>query len=499
MQISFTTKPAAAKSKEAIALFTADAKKAGKLGTAIDKEIKGAVGRTLKGEAFDGKAGAVAAIYGTEAADQIVLVGLGEAEKLDAKAAMKAGGALAGHLNTAKLKSVEVQLDVPKGSALSVEELAANIAYGMRLRSYSFYKYHTTRQKELAHTLDKVTIVTEGATAAKKHFTVLEAIAEGIDMTKDLVSEPANVIYPESYAKLCKDLSKLGVKVEVLNKAQMEKLGMGALLGVAQGSAKEPKLVVMQWLGGKKNQKPVALVGKGVTFDTGGISIKPAQNMEDMKYDMAGSAAVVGTMKALAGRNAKANVVGVVGLVENMPDGNAQRPGDVVTSMSGQTIEVINTDAEGRLVLADALWYTQDRFKPQCMINLATLTGAIVIALGSSRAGLFSNSDDVSDKLKKAAETTGEELWRLPISEIGGLYDKQINTITADMKNVGEGREAGSITAAQFLQRFVNGTPWAHLDIAGVAWSGKGDATAVKGATGYGVRLLNEFIAANYE
>jgi leucyl aminopeptidase len=494
MNITFTTKPSVAKNKEAVALFTSEAKKPGKLGTALDKESAGAVGRTLKTGGFDGKAGAVEAVLGTEAAGRIVLVGLGD--NCDEKAAMKAGGTLAGHLNAAKIKSVEVLLDAPKGCALSVEDLAANIAYGMRLRSYSFYKYHTTRKEELSHTLEKVSIVTEGATAAKKQYSVLEAIADGVDFTKDLVSEPGNVIYPESYAKQCKELTKLGVKVEVLSKAQMEKLGMGALLGVAQGSVKEPKMVVMQWMNGKKTQKPVALVGKGVTFDTGGISIKPAQNMEDMKYDMAGSAAVVGTMKALAGRNAKVNVVGVIGLVENMPDGNAQRPGDVVTSMSGQTIEVINTDAEGRLVLADALWYTQDRFKPDCMINLATLTGAIVIALGSSRAGLFSNSDDVSAKLLKAADTTGENLWRLPL---GDVYDKQINTITADMKNVGEGREAGSITAAQFLQRFVNGTPWAHLDIAGTAWSGKGDATAVKGATGYGVRLLNEYIAANYE
>jgi leucyl aminopeptidase len=305
------------------------------------------------------------------------------------------------------------------------------------------------------------------------------------------------VIYPDSYAKECKKhLEKLGVKVEVLGEAQMKKLGMGSLLGVGQGSRKESKLVVMHWMGGKKTDKPVAFVGKGVTFDTGGISIKPSANMGDMKYDMGGSGTVVGLMKALAGRKAKANVIGVIGLVENMPDGDAIRPGDVLTSMSGQTIEVLNTDAEGRLVLADALWYTQDRFKPKFMIDLATLTGAIVVTLGDTRAGLFSNNDDLCEQLNKAAEATNENLWRLPMGE---EYDKQINSEIADMQNIGTERQAGSITAAQFLQRFVNDVPWAHLDIAGVAWDGKGKTTGPKGATAYGVRLLDNLVAENYE
>jgi leucyl aminopeptidase len=284
--------------------------------------------------------------------------------------------------------------------------------------------------------------------------------------------------------------------VQILGEAEMKKLGMGALLGVGQGSERESKLVVLRWNGGKKGDAPIAFVGKGVTFDTGGISIKPAGGMEEMKWDMGGAGVVIGLMKALAGRKAKVNVVCVAGCVENMPDGNAQRPGDVVTSMSGQTIEVLNTDAEGRLVLADALWYTKEKFKPKFMVNLATLTGAIIVALGTSRAGLFSNNDKLAEQLFKTGEKTGEELWRLPLADV---YDKQINSDIADMQNIGKDREAGSITAAQFLQRFVGDTPWAHLDIAGTAWSKKDSPIAVKGATAYGVRLLNELVADFYE
>jgi leucyl aminopeptidase len=270
---------------------------------------------------------------------------------------------------------------------------------------------------------------------------------------------------------------------------------MGALLGVAQGSANEPRLVVMQWNGAAKSAKPVAFIGKGVTFDTGGISIKPAQGMEDMKWDMGGAGVVLGLMKALAKRKAKVNAVGVCGMVENMPSATAQRPGDIVTSMSGQTIEVLNTDAEGRLVLADALWYTQDRFKPQIMVDLATLTGAIIISLGAEHAGLFSNNDTLAERLMKSGTAVGESLWRMPLGE---AYDKQLDTDAADMKNIG-GREGGSITAAQFLQRFVNKVPWAHLDIAGVTWSKKDMPTVPKGGTAFGVRLLDDFVSAHYE
>ena len=284
--------------------------------------------------------------------------------------------------------------------------------------------------------------------------------------------------------------------MEVLGEAELEKLGCHSLLGVGQGSAKESKLVVMQWNGGKAGDAPVAFVGKGVTFDTGGISIKPAQDMDDMKWDMGGAAAVLGVMRALAGRKAAVNAIGVMGLVENMPDGNAQRPGDVVKSMSGQTIEILNTDAEGRLVLADALWYTQDRFKPTHMINLATLTGAIIISLGEEYAGLFSNNDELATSLNEAGLKVGEKLWRLPLAK---AYDKQIDSVIADVKNIGNGRSAGSITAAQFLQRFVNETKWAHLDIAGVAWNKKAGDLYQAGSTAFGVRLLNMWVKKHIE
>jgi leucyl aminopeptidase len=313
----------------------------------------------------------------------------------------------------------------------------------------------------------------------------------------DLVSEPANVLYPQSYADRIKAFESLGLKVEVLGEDEMIKLGMFSLLGVGLGSRKESKLVVMQWLGADdKSAQPVAFVGKGVTFDTGGISIKPADGMEDMKWDMGGSATVVGTMVALAGRKAKVNAIGVVGLVENMPDGNAQRPGDVVTAMSGTTIEVINTDAEGRLVLADALWYTQDRFKPQFMIDLATLTGAMIIALGMDYAGVFSNNDDLAEKISEASKSVSENTWRMPLPT---QYEKQIDSKIADIRNIG-GRPGGSITAALFLQRFVNNVPWAHLDIAPTAWTNEQRLPTVpEGATGWGVRTLDALVKAHYE
>jgi leucyl aminopeptidase len=350
----------------------------------------------------------------------------------------------------------------------------------------------------------------------------MRAVAEGVFLARDLVSEPPNVLNPETMAERCRDLEKLGVQVEILGPKEMKKLGMGAILGVAQGSENEPRIAVMQWLGasgggngGKKAraaQKPIAFVGKGVTFDTGGISIKPAGGMEDMKFDMAGGAAVIGLMAALAGRRAKVDAVGLVGMVENMPSGTAQRPGDVVKTLSGKTVEVINTDAEGRLVLADVMSYCQDRFQPAAMVDLATLTGAIIVALGHEHAGLFSNDDELAARITAAGKSTGEACWRMPL---GDAYDKQIKSDIADMKNVG-GRQGGSITAAQFLQRFVGGNggkdkdkgaagnggghlPWAHLDIAGTAWTTKDLPSVPKGATGFGVRLLDRMVAAHYE
>ena len=318
-----------------------------------------------------------------------------------------------------------------------------------------------------------------------------------MELTRELVTEPANIIYPESFVeRVTKRLAGSGITVRVLDDKEMAKLGMGALLGVAQGSRKPARLLVMEWNGGAAGAKPTAFVGKGVTFDTGGISIKPAANMEDMKWDMGGAGAVAGAMLAIAGRKAKANVIGVCGLVENMPDGNAQRPGDVVTSMSGQTIEVINTDAEGRLVLCDCITWVQQEYQPTAIVDLATLTGAIIVSLGHEQAGIFSNDDALAGKLIAAGDVSGDKLWRMPL---GAAYDKLIDSPIADMKNVGP-REGGSITAAQFIQRFVDkGIPWAHLDIAGMAWSSKPGATWAKGATGYGVRVLDRFVRDNLE
>ena len=365
------------------------------------------------------------------------------------------------------------------------------------MQSYRFNKYFEKRKKDKELTIGSVTVVVADVNAAKKEFVELETLAKNIFFVRDLVSEPANILNPESYAEICKTLAKDGLEVEVLGVKEMTKLGMGALLGVGQGSSKESHLVILKWNGLKNSkEQPIAFVGKGVTFDTGGISIKPANNMEDMKTDMAGSAVVVGLLRNLAQRKAKVNAVGVIGIVENMPSGTAQRPGDVVRSMSGQTIEIINTDAEGRLVLADALHYTNTKFKPKFIIDLATLTGAIVVALADVHAGLFSNDDNLSAQLEKAGKASGETVWRLPIGE---EYDEMINSDIADMRNTGSGRGAGSITAAQFLKRYVGETKWAHLDIAGVAWKGKGDPLAVKGATGYGLRLLNQLVKDCYE
>ena len=377
-------------------------------------------------------------------------------------------------------------------------EQAAEAAFGAILRAYRFDRYRTKEKPEDKPKLAKLTVLTGDVHRAKSAWDSLEAVANGVFLTRDLVSEPPNVLNPAELADRCKKLSDLGLKVEVLGPKDMQKLGFGALLGVAQGSVNEPRMVVMHWhgAGGRKGKdKPVVFVGKGVTFDTGGISIKPAAGMEDMKWDMAGAGAVIGLMAALAGRKAKVDAIGLVGLVENMPSGNAQRPGDVVTSYSGQTIEVINTDAEGRLVLADVLWYAQQKFDPKFMVDLATLTGAIIIGLGHEYAGMFSNDDDLAQKLAAAGQHTGERLWRMPLDE---EYDKQIKSDIADMKNVG-GRPGGSITAAQFIQRFVNGKPWAHLDIAGMAWSGKDQPLNAKGATAFGVRLLDRLVADNYE
>jgi leucyl aminopeptidase len=467
--------------------------------TAADKAAKGAISRAVGVSRFKGRADDLLQVLapGDLPLSRVLLFGLGQPNAVDALAAQAIGGRLIAHTNGTGDSALAIAIDAIPGAALSPAEMAAHLAFGARLRSYRFDKYRTKEKPEQKPSLKKLTLLVEDPGAAKKLFEPLDRLADGIAFTRDLVSEPANVIYPESLAEQAKTLEDLGVKVEILGEKEMKKLGMNALLGVGQGSARESQLVVMQWKGLPESRKkaPVAFIGKGVTFDTGGISIKPAAGMEEMKWDMAGAGAVIGLIKALAGRKAKVNAVGVIGLVENMPSGSAQRPGDVVKSMSGQTIEVINTDAEGRLVLADAIWYTQDRFKPQFMVNLATLTGAIMVALGQVHAGLFSNNDQLSERLLASGRASGELLWRMPL---GDAYDKIINSDIADMKNVGN-RYGGSITAAQFIQRFVNGVPWAHLDIAGMAWSDKDAPTVPKGATGFGVRLLERFVTDHYE
>ena len=465
---------------------------------ALDETSQGLISRALTSAKFSGKAKQTLPLYAVPGCDasQVILLGLGKAEDLTLRLAESlAGDAVAACLSAGPEDMV---LHLPQTpNDLEADQFSAHLAFGASLRHYRFDKYKTTEKEDAKPSLKHITIVSETAESATQAFAPLHAVAEGVKLTRNLVSEPANVLFPESFAEICTSLSADGLTVEILDEAAMQELGMGALLGVGQGSVRQSQLVIMRWQGADNaDDTPVAFVGKGVCFDTGGISIKPAGGMEDMKWDMGGAGVVTGVMKALAGRKAKVNAVGVIGLVENMPDGNAQRPGDIVTSMSGQTIEVINTDAEGRLVLADALWYTQDRFKPHTMIDLATLTGAILVALGDEYAGLFSNSDDLSQQLSAVGQDLNEKVWRFPLSDV---YDKQIDCDAADMQNVGTGRMAGSITAAQFLQRFVNSVSWAHLDIAGVTFRKKGNSTTPKGGTGFGVRLLNDWVAQHCE
>ncbi|GEO80225.1 leucyl aminopeptidase [Pararhodospirillum oryzae] len=463
------------------------------LGEQVDQASGGLVRRALAAnDRFTGKAGQTLSlpVPAGLSLSAVILLGLGKAEGMSASTLETFGGQAQAALVASGATEGAVGAEPALAPALEGAEVAARVALGARLRAYRFDRYRTREKAEDKPRLARVAVLSADPAAAEAAFAPLDGVAQGVLFARDLQSEPANVIYPESFAQACQDLAALGVGVEVLGEPEMRALGMGALLGVAQGSAREPKLVILSWNGGPAEQAPSAIVGKGVCFDSGGISIKPAGGMEDMKWDMAGAAVVAGLMKALALRKAPVNVVGLCGLVENMPSGTAQRPGDVVTSMSGQTIEVINTDAEGRLVLADVLHYANDRFKPARMIDLATLTGAIIIALGNEYAGLFSNDDALADSLTAAGKTVGEALWRMPLGE---AYDKQIDSDIADIKNTG-GREGGAITAAQFLQRFVDKTPWAHLDIAAVTWAKKDGAVTPKGCTGYGVRLLDAYL-----
>ncbi|CAN7765095.1 leucyl aminopeptidase [Mesorhizobium sp. LjNodule214] len=455
----------------------------------------GTLARALPAADFSGKFGSVVEVFAPEgtALDRLVAVGAGKASSLDDHAWLRLGGTIAASLR--KAAEVAVVLDVPGAQAGGRQ--AASVAAGILLRSYAFDKYKTKKDKDNGRPKKpaKVTIHCADPSAAKKAFADEVAVIDGVLLARDLVNEPANALGPVEFAARAKELEALGVTVEILTEKEMKKLGMGSLLGVAQGSPRGARMAVLQWNGGKAKATPVAFVGKGVTFDTGGNSMKPASGMEDMKGDMGGAAAVTGLMHALAARKAKANVVGVIGLVENAVDGHAQRPGDIVTSMSGQTIEVLNTDAEGRLVLADALWYCNDRFKPAFMVNLATLTGAIMVALGQHYAGLFSNNDELAERLANAGQATQERLWRMPL---GSEYDKLIDSKNADMKNIG-GRYGGAIIAAQFLQRFVKETPWAHLDIAGTAMGSPPSEINQSWGSGFGVRLLDRLVRDHYE
>jgi leucyl aminopeptidase len=466
---------------------------------AADKKTKGALTKAIAATRFTGAKNQVVELLAPQGLDceRLLLIGLGKAGEVNLRGFEAVGGTIAGRLLTSGEKAVTFAVEPPEKSGVSEAAAAARIALGASLRAYRFDVYRTTQKKNDKPTLAKMAIQTGDQGEARRDWKHQEAILGGVNFTKDLVTEPPNVLHPVEFAKRAKALQDLGVNVEVLGVKEMTKLGMGALLGVGQGSRQESQLLIMEWRGAPdRSAAPVLFVGKGVCFDTGGISIKPAAGMDAMKYDMAGAGAVAGAMQALAARKARANVIGICGLVENMPDGNAQRPGDVVKSMSGQTIEVLNTDAEGRLVLADAIWYGQDRFKPRCIVDLATLTGAIRISLGLNIAGLFCNNDALAEQIRTAGDTVGERVWRMPM---GDDFDKQIDSPIADMKNIGPAGLGGSITAAQFIQRFANKLPWAHLDIAGTAWAEEVGATQPKGATAWGVRLLDELVAANFE
>jgi leucyl aminopeptidase len=465
----------------------------------LDEATGGAVSRAVAAAArFHGKKNELLPIIGPPElrVSRIVVAGLGKPDAADERLLQDLGGSLVAHLNGAGETEAVFALDLRDAAKLKPAGAAAQLAYGAALRSYRFDKYRTKQKPEQKPSLEIITVASDAPGDAKKAYRGLGAVAEAVVFTRDLVSEPANELYPESMAERAAGLAEFGVEVEVLDEPRLRELGMGALLGVAQGSGRPPRVVVMQYNGGAAGTAPVAFIGKGVTFDTGGISIKPAAGMGDMKWDMAGAGVVVGLMRALAARKAKVNAVGLVGLVENMPSGTAQRPGDIVRSMSGQTIEVLNTDAEGRLVLADVLWYCQDRFKPRLMIDLATLTGAVIVALGNEHAGLFANNEELAERLIAAGNAIGEKVWRLPLSE---GFDRSIDSDAADMKNIAGDRGAGSSIGAQFLKRFVNDVPWAHLDIAGVAWSKKDAPTVPKGATAFGLRLLDRFVAEHYE
>ena len=490
MKIEFVASPSAA---EVLAVMVHEGRVLSGAGERLEASTSGALGRAMKASRFTGATNSTLIVAAPAGADveTLVLTGAGEADKFDDLALEAAAGAA---YHAVKLSGARtLTLDASHLSAAQ----AARAAFAARLASYRFLKYRTTLKPEKTPSVETIQVVAADVDAARTAFETFAAVAEAVEFSRDLVSEPANVLYPAEFARRVKALESLGLEVEILGESELEDLGFRTLLAVGRGSERESQVAIMKWNGGKAGHAPIAFVGKGVCFDTGGISIKPADGMEEMKWDMGGAAAVAGVMHALAGRKAKVNAVGVLGLVENMPDGKAQRPGDVVMSLSGQSIEVLNTDAEGRLVLADCLWYTQERFKPKFMIDLATLTGAMIVSLGLEYAGVFSNSDDVAGAILEAAPKVGENVWRMPIP---AAYERHIDSPIADVKNTGNGRAGGSITAALFLQRFTNGLPWAHIDIAPTAWvKDSKNPTVPDGAVGWGVRTLDRMVADRYE
>ncbi len=466
----------------------------------LDAATDGLLTRAMRASRFTGKREETLAIPVPAglAVDRVLLVGAGKPERLEEPALAAVGGSLVAALDRSGEEQAAVLVEPFAAEGVPPIEPATQVALGARLRAYRFGRYKTRDKPEQLPSLARVTVMCAEPDVARRHFERLAPVAEGVHLARDLVTEPPNVLTPVGFAERCTALAAHGVAVEIFDAERIADIGMRTILAVAQGSAAPPRVVAMRhWGAANPEDAPVAFVGKGITFDSGGLSIKTAGSMEDMKWDMGGAAVVVGLMHALAKRRAPLNVVGLVGLAENMPSGTAQRPGDVVTSLSGQTIEVLNTDAEGRLVLADLLWYVQEVYKPRRLINLATLTGAVIVALGHEHAGLFTNDDDLASRLGAAGRAVGEQVWRLPLAE---AYDKELNSEIADVKNISGSRDGGSIIAAQFLQRFVQaGVPWAHLDIAGVTWAKKDSALAPKGGTGFGVRLLDRYVADHLE
>jgi leucyl aminopeptidase len=515
-RLEITFAPLNKRSEAVTGLIVSEGPKMGSAASSFDETSKASLSKAAEAGEFKGRNKQTIEIYAPTGLDikRLVLIGCGKPSEKTQNDWVMLGGAALGSLTARKCETASLFVEVDDGTEETASEIAALVGQGALLRHYTFRKYltrstetengnnndsATTSKKASARRegLHKLTIHCPQPDKAKAAFQRLRGVADGVMLARDLVNEPANALGPIEFAAEAKKLEKLGVTVEILDDKELKKLGFGALLSVAQGSVRPGRVAVMQWNGtkAKKPQQPVCFVGKGVVFDTGGISIKPAQGMEDMKGDMGGAACVTGLMHALAARKANVHAVGLIGIVENMPSGTATRPGDIVTSLSGQTIEVLNTDAEGRLVLADVITYAIDRFKPRFVVDLATLTGAIMVALGKEYAGLYANDDTLAQELSAASAATGEKVWRMPLDK---SYDKLIDSKNADMKNIG-GRWAGACTAAAFIQRFVKDTPWVHIDLAGTAMAAEGNDINRSWGSGWGVRLLDRLVADHYE